>query len=488
MSVDVVEKPGPLQGPEPVHKSPLLSLEGLQESRGARALVGLLSAVVAVVVVYLIVLLFTGHFTNVVKIGAELPAGSNAVPIGAPVQYRNVTVGKVASEGSGPGGVVVVTFDIYPANVAKVPRGVTAQVAPLSIFGNQYVNLVPPATITAAHVQAGDFIRAFGGAPSTSLQGTVTQLYSLLNAIHPADLDTALTAFATALNGQGVNLGQALKDASSYLKVVAPRLPTVQADLRLVDPVTRHLVQATPDLLGILSNSTVTGQTISDQAAQLHNLLAKGTTASGQLAGLLEQIQVGFTSLVNQSGPLLSDVTRNPNELSLTLQGLGQFASAVASAESHGPFLSVSAALPVPNISAGVDAALGYNNPASIAQALGAAVNPPTYTSANCPQYPGASNPYCGAGGSPAAAPVQAASAAPFTPTASSSSSGSTTAATSTASAPAPAAGGPVTPMSQEQQAIQDIATAVNGGRPPASSAVASLLLMSLLSSMASGS
>jgi ABC-type transporter Mla subunit MlaD len=232
-----------------------------------------------------------------------------------------------------------------------------------------------------------------------------------------------LTAFATALNGQGVNLGQALRDASSYLKVVAPRLPTVQADLRLVDPVSRHLAQATPDLLGTLSNSTVTGQTISDQAAQLHNLLAQGTTTSAQFAGLLEQIQAGFTSLVNQSGPLLSDVTQNPNELSLTLQGLGQFASAVASAESHGPFLSVSAALPVPNISAGVEAALGYNNPASIAQALGVAVNPLTYTSANCPQYPGAINRYCGTGGSPAAAPVQAASAGAFAPAASSSSS-----------------------------------------------------------------
>jgi phospholipid/cholesterol/gamma-HCH transport system substrate-binding protein len=326
------------------------------------------------------------------------------VPVGAPVQYRNVTVGKIASEGQAPNGSVAVKFDFYPSRIVHVPKGVQAEVAPLSIFGNQYVNLVPPATIGAGHLAAGDFIDAYGGQPSTSLQGTTTQLYDLLNAIHPADLDTALTAFATALNGEGQKLGQALDAASQYTsKTIEPRLATIQADLQLLVPVSNHLAAATPDLLGLLANSEVTGATITSQASDLHTLLATGAQATGKLAEVLQKSETQLIDLMNESGPLLSDVTANPNELSLTLSGLSQWSSAWAAAETHGPFLSVTANLPVSDISSGVNAALGYDNPASIAAALGPSFNPATYSSANCPVYPGGTNPYCGRGGSPAA-------------------------------------------------------------------------------------
>jgi phospholipid/cholesterol/gamma-HCH transport system substrate-binding protein len=455
------------------------SLEGIQESRPARAVLGLLLSVLVIGIIYAIVLAFTGHFTNVVPIDAQLPPGSNALTVGAPVEYRNVTVGKVASEAQGPNGSISVRFEMYPARMAQVPKGVQAEVAPLSIFGNQYVDLVPPANLTAAHLQAGDFIGPYAAAPSTSLQGTVTQLYDLLHAVHPADLDTALTAFATALRGEGVNLGQALSAASDYFGAIQPHLPTAQSDLRLLDPVSGELRAATPDLLGLVSNSSVSAQTITNQAAQLHTLLATGQSATTKFADILQQSQDSLISLMNQSGPLLSDVTANPNELSLTLQGLGQWAAAWAAAESNGPYLSVTANLPIADISAGVNAALGYNNPSSISAALGPAFNPATYSSANCPEYPGATNPYCGVGGSPAAIPGSGStvSSAAYRPSA-------TPTAAATQQQGVQTYAGPSTPYLDELRAIDAIATALNGGQPPASPALASLVLFPLLSSM----
>lgn len=455
-----------------------LSLEGFQESRVARAFMGLLLAALIVGIVYSILLAFTGHFTNVVSIDAELPPGSNAVAVGASVQYRNVTVGKVASEKAVADGTIAVRFEMYPAKMVQVPKGVQAEVAPLSIFGNQYVDLVPPATIGEGHLEAGETIPAYAGAPSTSLQGTVTGLYDLLHAIHPADLDTALTAFATALRGEGQNLGQALRDASDYFGAIQPHLPEVQSDLKLLDPVSGHLQAATPDLLGFLSNSSVTAQTITDEQQQLDKVLTTGRSATQQFADILQQSQNALISLMNQSGPLLSDVTANPNELSLTVQGLGQWAEAWAAAESGGPYLSVSANLPIADISAGVNAALGYDNPASISAALGPAFNPATYSAANCPQYPGTSNPYCGVGGSPAAAPPAgtSASADSYRP--------STAPQQAQRSQQQAAYSGPSTPYLNELRAIEAIATALNGGRPPASPALASMVLFPLLSSM----
>lgn len=471
------------QDPSEATATRLLSLEGIQESRPARAILGLFLSAAVIGIIYAIVLAFTGHFTNVVSINAQLPPGSNALTVGAPVEYRNVTVGKVASETEGANGSIAVRFQMYPSRLAQVPKGVQAEVAPLSIFGNQYVDLVPPPTIGDAHLAAGDFVQPYAAAPSTSLQGTVTQLYDLLHAVHPADLDTALTAFATALRGEGVDLGQALSDASDYFGTIQPHLSTVQSDLKQLDPATGHLRAAAPDLLGFLANSSVTAGTITDQQAQLHTALTTGQMATQRFADILQQSQHALISLMNQSGPLLSDVTANPNELSLTLQGLGQWAAAWAAAESKGPYLSVNANLPIANISAGVNAALGYNNPASISAALGSLFNPATYSASNCPQYPGATNPYCGRGGSPAAAPApgSSVSTASFKP---STTSPQASQPTGVQAADRQAYTGPSTPYTDEISAIDAIAAALNGGTPPPSPALASMVLFPLLASM----
>lgn len=486
-------RPAPASPPSPRRA---FSIEALQQSRLARAGSGLVLAGLVALIVWAIVAAFTGTFTNVVRIEAQLPPGSNAVPIAAPVEYRNITVGKVGSEVQAPNGGVAVEFEIYPGNLARIPKGVQAQVAPLSIFGNQFVNLVPPKQAPAGHLHKGDFVAAYTGAPSSSLQGTTTQLYNLLNSIHPADLDVALTAFAQALNGQGQALGNTLSGTANYLgKGVVPNLNTMESDIGLLTPVNNELNRSAPDVLGTLSNSATTGATITQQQQALHSLLTNGTSAVGQFAGILQQVETSLPLLMNDSGPLLADVTQNPDELARTLSGLTQFASAVAAQEQGGPFLSVNVALPVPDISAGVNAALGYDNPRSIDAALGPAVNPPTYTSANCPQYPGETNPYCGTGGSPDAAPAggnpgtvtpltasSGGGSGPYTPIGSQ----STTSGSSTAGGPAArlAAASYRAPSLAEMNAVQAIASALEGGRAPSSPALATVVLLPLLSSM----
>jgi phospholipid/cholesterol/gamma-HCH transport system substrate-binding protein len=472
--------------PSPAARS-RFSLESLQQSRPAKAVAGVLLCAGVAVIVWLIIEAFTGQFTNIVKIRAELPPGSNAVGVTAPVEYLNVTVGKIGAESEAPDGNVQVEIEIYPKNLPNIPAGVQAQVVPLSIFGNQYVNLVPPAQIGAGHLVTTDFVSPYQGAPSASLQATVTQLYGLLNAVHPADLDTALTAFAQALNNEGTALGQTLTGSDNYLgKAVVPNLSNVSSDFNLLTPVNNEINRASPSILGTLANSSVTARTITEreQEQALQTLLTNGTSAIGQFGGVLQQVKTQLPTLMNESGPLLADVTQSPTELSRTLSGLTTFASAVAAQEQAGPFLSVTVKLPVANISAGVNAALGYNNPASVDQALGSAINPPTYTSANCPQYPGETNPYCGRGGSPAAAPT-----------------GGTVGMVRPLGAPAPASSGSVSaassspaldlasiaasdPNQAEIAATQEVATALDGGTPPAQPALATFVLMPLLMSI----
>jgi phospholipid/cholesterol/gamma-HCH transport system substrate-binding protein len=491
---------------QPAAGRPRFSLEALRASRRARTLAGALLLAVGATIVWLILEAFTGQFTSAVRIRAELPPGSSAVTVDAPVEYLNVTVGKVISEGEAPDGNVAVVAEIYPQNLADIPAGVTAQVAPLSIFGNQYVNLVPPPVIGSAHLVAADFVGPAVGLPSSSLQGTVTQLYHLLNAVHPAQLDTALTAFATALQDNGQKLGQTLTGAQSYLsQAVVPNLGTVRSDLGLLVPAAATLQQAAPSVLATLANASVTGQTITAEEQQLSTLLSSGSASTGTLSSVLQQLQAQLPGLLNESGPLLADVTQSPTELSQTLSGLTTFAAAVASQEQQGPFLSVSVNLPVADISSGVNAALGYDNPASALQALGPLANPPTYTAANCPQYPGEPNPYCGVGGSPDAQPAATGVAATDLTTASAPTAGAPTpsAAAPSAAANRAGAGGTASaaataasplaallsatdadPSAAQVAAAEQVATALNGGRPVPVPGVATMVLLPLMQSL----
>jgi virulence factor Mce-like protein len=458
------------------------SLEALTDSRAARALFGIVLSAAVIAGVLFIVGAFTGRFTNAVNVEGQLPGTGNALPIGSLVLYRNVTIGQIAKEGTGPNNTIAVTFKMYPAKIAQVPRNVQAVVAPLSIFGNQAVDLDVPAGVMAssAPLTAGDTIQANTSVQSSSLQDTTKQFYQLLNAVHPADLSVALHAFATALRGEGTNLGQTLDLADNYLSVTSSLLPTLQSDIGLLTPVAGSVNNAAPNLIGILGNGVTTGNAIHDNASALSGLLTNGGNAVGQLnTGLFAQVQNTLPNLLNSSGPVLNDIASNPNLLSQTLRGLGQFAAAVAAEESHGPFLSINVNLPVSNTEAAVQAALGYVPPgqtmsSQLATALGSVFDPRPYTAADCPSYPGMQN-NCASANSPAAprsgsvAPQSAASI-PGGPQPASGSNGAQAASN---------------PFATEVSAVQDIASALGGGQAPAAPGVVSTVLLPLYASMA---
>jgi virulence factor Mce-like protein len=470
------------------------SIEALQESRRGRVVFGVILAVAVIGTVLVIVSSFTGKFTNVIDLNGELSGSSNTLPAGSLVLYRDVTVGKIGSEGLARDGDISIVFELYPAKAAEVPGNVQALVSPLSIFGNQAVDLVVPSGSTASTrtLSTSDFIHADTQTQSVSLQQTTTQLYDLLSAVHPAELDEALTAFATALNGEGANLGRALSTADQYLKAINPHLATINADIGLVSPVAAQTNTAAPDLIGTIANSTVTGNTINQQAQDVNGFLTNGSASLGQLSTLFEDVQVTLPNLLNASGPVLRDISANPQLFSQTLSGLQTFASAVAAAEAHGPFLAVNANLPVYDTTAAVEAALGSSTPsqlvAYLSQALGASnVNPATYTSADCPRFAGEQS-YCSTGGSPAAsnaATNPSASAAARASTASVTTGSDPQAQTSARQAATSAL---QDPAAAELTAVQDIASALNGGQAPAVPAEASMVLVPLYNSMAVGS
>ncbi len=328
---------------------------------------------------------FGGAFSTYAVLQAQLPLSSTAVALGAPVEYRNVTVGSVASEGhSVPGGLVLVTLHLDTSKLHLIPAGVKATETPVSFFGDAYIVLVPPAQLGSATLQAGATIPALTTGLTASLQTTLGNLDNLLIQLHPGELDAALTALAGALQGQGTSLGRNLVRGNNYFQQMLPLWPTVVSNLKALVPVADQFAASTPDILSILSNQATTGRTIDTQASEVRQAIGGGATLAKETSELLTAIQQPYSILAADSAPFLQDISQNPNEIAQLLEGLNAWASAWTAAESSGPYLNLTTDVVVANPADLGLAVLGGPEVAEYLESgLGPGyVNPPTYTSA----------------------------------------------------------------------------------------------------------
>jgi phospholipid/cholesterol/gamma-HCH transport system substrate-binding protein len=296
-----------------------------------------------------------------------------------------VTVGNVASRGkSVPGGLITVTIHMEPSMLETIPAQVRATETPVSFFGDPYIELVPPSHAGVARLHAGATIPALRVGQTGSLQATLGSLDTLLTKLHPAELDAALTALASALQGNGVSLGHNLVRGNTYFEQMLPLWPTVVSNLRTLVPVANQFAVSTPDILQILANQTTTASTINDQSTGVQQAIGGGDVLAGETSQLLTAIEQPFNVLTADSGPFLQAISQNPQEISQLLQGLNSWANAWIAAEASGPYLNLTQTEVVANPADLGLAVLGGPQAASYLSAgLGPGfVNPPTYTSA----------------------------------------------------------------------------------------------------------
>jgi phospholipid/cholesterol/gamma-HCH transport system substrate-binding protein len=415
--------------------------------------------VLLIAVVVAILASFGGAFSTYAVASAQLPATSTAVALSAPVEYRNVTVGTVVSQGrSVPGGLVSVTIHLDRSMLHVIPAGVRATETPVSFFGDNYIVLVAPAHPGTATLRPGATIPALQVGQTASLQSTLGDLDTLLIKLHPAELDAALTALASSLQGNGTSFGHNLVRANAYFKQMIPLWPTVVSNLQTLVPVANQFTASTPDILQILANQTVTAGTVDDQASGVRQAISGGETLTGQAAQLLTAIQQPYAVLAVDSGPFLKAISQNPEEISQLLQGLDAWAQAWSAAEASGPYINLTQTQVVANPADLGLAVLGGPQAASYLEAgLGAGtVNPPTYSSA---------------GAIPTSTTAITTATAPRSELMA-----------AMEAAPAPEMAGPA-----QMRAVARIVSAL-GGSPSSSRAVSTLLLSPVLEGLVTGS
>jgi virulence factor Mce-like protein len=368
-------------------------------NRPLEILLGLVLAAVLVGGLVLVWESFSGAFSDKITVSAELAQAGDALEQGDIVTYRNVIVGEVTDSTGNTTGGAIAKLRIDPDDAKQIPANVTAVAVPASLFGNTKIELLPRSDTSGPTLRDHDVIKADRSPAAESLQTALANAYALLTSIHPAQLDAALSALATALQGQGATLNRLIDRADKFLVKLAPHLPQLDDVITSLATVTRNLARNAPDLLASLANTLVISKGILADKQVVNQLLDVAPAAADNAQRLFSPTNVNNTVTVLQNEvPVSAALAARPDALIETLDGFKAFADTFNETLASGPYLRANLLLTGADFTRLLNVAGGQ--PGTVFHEI---ENPPQYTAADCPRYDGASGPNCGSGAASAA-------------------------------------------------------------------------------------
>ncbi len=232
---------------------------------------GLATVVVILAIVAVSIGLFNSEFTESVPVTVVSPRAGLVMNPEAKVKMRGVMVGKVESIEERPNGQAVLHLAMQPSAMRLIPRNVLVDIASTTVFGAKFVELVPPDQPSQQSLQPHQVLEGKG--VTVEVNTVFQQLTNLLSNIDPAKLNETLGAIASAMNGRGHKIGQALSDLDAFLAKQDPALPALNHDLSVLPVVSNAYADAAPDLIGSAENAIRISKSVVEEQQNLDAFL-----------------------------------------------------------------------------------------------------------------------------------------------------------------------------------------------------------------------
>lgn len=271
--------------------------------------------------VYLTYGIFTKKFTEYDEVTLQTSTIGLQLPARADVKIRGVIVGEVLAFDTVSDGAKL-TLGLFPSEIDSIPANVTGSIVPKTLFGEKYVSLVVPEDPAPQPIKPGTVIERT--AVATEVEEVLSDLYPLLRAVQPAEINKTLNAIATALEGRGEILGENLETVDSYLKRINPQIPDIVEDLRLTAEVSDTYAAVMPQIATILENTIKTTGTLEDREAKVKALFTDVTAFSDTARGFLEANGDNLIRLGEVNAAQLRVFARYAPELNCLTRGIVQ--------------------------------------------------------------------------------------------------------------------------------------------------------------------
>jgi phospholipid/cholesterol/gamma-HCH transport system substrate-binding protein len=237
---------------------------------------------------------------------------------GARVEMRGVEIGQVGAI-SGGREPVTLTLEITPKQMQYIPANVQAEIRATTAFGAKYVELVPPADPSPAHLAPGAVLRSRN--VSTEVNTVFENLVGLLKQIDVAKLNSILTAIAEGIRGQGTRIGEAITGTNQVLLAVNPRMGTLDRNWRSLTGFSDAYSRAARDILATLNAAATTSTTATSHAKDLDALLLNAIGLSQAGIDLLAPNTDHLIGAINTTEPTTNLLLKYKPEFTCLLLG-----------------------------------------------------------------------------------------------------------------------------------------------------------------------
>ncbi len=264
---------------------------------------------------------FTKKFTEYDEVALKTSNIGLQLPLRADVKIRGVQVGEVIKiDGNADGATL--TLGLYPDMRDTIPANVSGSIVPKTLFGEKYVSLIIPEAPAEDAIAVNAVIKRTE--ISTEVEQVLNDLYPLLRAVQPAEINKTLNAIATALEGRGNQIGENLETVDSYLKRLNPEIPALVEDLRLTGKVADIYVDVLPEIATILRNTITTTQTLEGREEKLTALYQDVSAFSATAERFLDENGDNLIRLAELSKPQLELFAKYSPEYPCLTGGLVQ--------------------------------------------------------------------------------------------------------------------------------------------------------------------
>jgi phospholipid/cholesterol/gamma-HCH transport system substrate-binding protein len=240
------------------------------------------------------------------------------------VRVNGALVGQVR-EISQNGKNTEIKVALRPEAADEIPENVTVEILPTTLFGQKFISFVMPDAPAQASLEDGDVIDKERVDTNVELSQILADLFPLLRAVRPADLNMTLNALSTALEGRGEQFGATLDDLQVYLAQIDQSLPTLREDLIRLADVADIYDLAAPDLLAVLRNLTVTARTVVERRADLDVFFSDVSGLATTSTRILGDNEDNLIEIGKVSEPLLKLLAVYSPEFPCLLKGAARY-------------------------------------------------------------------------------------------------------------------------------------------------------------------
>jgi phospholipid/cholesterol/gamma-HCH transport system substrate-binding protein len=261
------------------------------------------------------------YFQSVTWVTIEADRAGLQLPKYGDVRMHGVLIGQVRDI-SQKNGKAVVKLGLEPDAARAVPTNADVAIKPTTLFGQKYVEFVDPQAAGPVGLEDGTVIGSDRVKTTVELDQILARLSTILTTVRPQDLNATLHAVATALSGNGDDLGRAMDKLDNYLGTMNEYLPTLREDLDKLADVAHTYAVAAPDLIETLENGTKSARTLKQQDEEFGDLLSGVAGLADNSTALLRANEKAIDVETQLAIPLLKMLEFYSPEFPCVLKGL----------------------------------------------------------------------------------------------------------------------------------------------------------------------